>query len=430
MSIKTTLTEKSIVVAALFIFIINIIPSIALAINITYNLSEEQKEALKVYIDYGRSNNTEKYMITEITFVDHVRDPYVAQVHVLITDTRTASGGRRYNISIIGLERFSGQDLDLIHNSPQSDTENQRREGLAQIIRMGLMPYVSQTSLANQVKIKYDNSKPQINEIRTKDAWDHWIFNFDIGGGGRQEEGRDAFNIYSNLRANRVTEEWRTQNSFSYRYDEENFRDGKNLLKSTLQNWDFYSTIVKSLSDHWSTGLSGRVFSTTYRNIRLGGELAPAIEYNYFPWREAQREHLTFAYKMGVTRAHYYEETLYDKWKETLLFHAMDIKLEMTQPWGKIYFNFAAQQYPTLINSYSLKLYTDISVRLSSSFSIFFNTRIQKIHDQTYLPKGDASIDDILLRRKQLATTYYISYRLGLRFTFGSIYNNIVNLRL
>lgn len=56
--------------------------------------------------------------------------------------------------------------------------------------------------------------------------------------------------------------------------------------------------------------------------------------------------------------------------------------------------------------------------------------RLEKIHDQIYLPKGDLTIDEILLRRKQLATTYDIRYRLGVRFTFGSIYNNVVNRRL
>jgi len=400
------------------------------AANETYNKSEEQVEPLRVYIDHGGNRNTERYMRTEITFVDHVRDPYVAQIHVLITDAKTGSGGRRYNISIIGLERFSGQDLDLIHNSPQSNSEDQRRSGLAQIIRMGLMPYVSQTSRARQLKITHNISSSEIEAPQVVDVWDHWVFNLDIGGGGRQEEGRNQFNIYSNIRANRVTEEWRTQNNFHYRYDEENFKDDENELKSTLKNWDFYSTIVKSLSDHWSIGLSGSLFSTTYRNIRIGGNLAPAIEYNYFPWREAERKQLTFAYRIGVTTAKYFKETLYDKWEETLLFHSLDTRLEMKQPWGEIYLDFRAQQYPTLKNFYSLKLNTDISVRVSSSFSFFLNTKIQKIHDQIYLAKGDATIDDILLRRTQLATTYYISYRIGLRITFGSIYNNIVNLRL
>jgi hypothetical protein len=51
------------------------------------------------------------------------------------------------------------------------------------------------------------------------------------------------------------------------------------------------------------------------------------------------------------------------------------------------------------------------------------------VHDQLYLPKGDTSIEDLLLRRRKLATTYEISGRFGFRFTFGSIYNSVVNER-
>jgi len=116
--------------------------------------------------------------------------------------------------------------------------------------------------------------------------------------------------------------------------------------------------------------------------------------------------------------------------EEFLFFHSLDFELEMTQPWGQIDFDLEARQYPTLKNAYSLKLDMDFSVRFSSAFSFFINSRFKKIHDQIYLPLGDLTIDEILLRRKQLATTYDIRYRVGVRFTFGSIYNNVVNQRL
>jgi hypothetical protein len=51
------------------------------------------------------------------------------------------------------------------------------------------------------------------------------------------------------------------------------------------------------------------------------------------------------------------------------------------------------------------------------------------IHDQLGLPKGGASTEEILLQTKRLSTqyTYYSSF--GLSYTFGSIYNNVVNPR-
>jgi hypothetical protein len=42
---------------------------------------------------------------------------------------------------------------------------------------------------------------------------------------------------------------------------------------------------------------------------------------------------------------------------------------------------------------------------------------------------GEASRDDLLLERRKLATTYEVGGRIGFRFTFGSMYNNVVNER-
>jgi len=45
------------------------------------------------------------------------------------------------------------------------------------------------------------------------------------------------------------------------------------------------------------------------------------------------------------------------------------------------------------------------------------------------LVKGGASREEILLKRKELATQFrYFTY-FGLSYTFGSIYNNVVNPR-
>jgi hypothetical protein len=404
--------------------------SMIFGMDINYSPPEAQQEAVKVYIEFGRSRDTQRFLRTEIPFVDHVRDPYVAQVHVLITDIRTGSGGRRYNISFIGKERFSGQNQELFYISPPSDTADNRREKLAQIVKMGLMPYVSQTSLADQVDISYELDKKNQIISPTYDAWNYWIFNIDLGGGGRTEESTNNFNVNTRIGADRVTEEWKTRNGFYYRYEEEIFSDEGETFKSFLKNWSLWGSLIKSISEKWSVGFSGQISSTTYRNIQLKTDLAPAIEYNFFPWSEAVRRQFTISYKIGMQRLEYFELTIYDKLRDFLLFHSLDFELRMTQPWGQINLDLEARQFPTMDNAYSIKLDMDFSVRFSSAFSFFAGTRLEKIHDQLYLPKGELTLDEILLRRKQLATTYDIRYRLGVRFTFGSIYNNVVNQRL
>jgi hypothetical protein len=53
----------------------------------------------------------------------------------------------------------------------------------------------------------------------------------------------------------------------------------------------------------------------------------------------------------------------------------------------------------------------------------------QRINDQLALPRGDASLEDILLDRRRLATSYRATGNMGLSYTFGSIFSNVVNPR-
>ena len=46
-------------------------------------------DALLVYIDYAESDNLERYLRSEISFVGYARDPALADVHILITDQKT-----------------------------------------------------------------------------------------------------------------------------------------------------------------------------------------------------------------------------------------------------------------------------------------------------------------------------------------------------
>ena len=52
-----------------------------------------------------------------------------------------------------------------------------------------------------------------------------------------------------------------------------------------------------------------------------------------------------------------------------------------------------------------------------------------KINNQISLPRGDASLEDILLRRREIQPQYSYNFSIGLSYRFGSIYNNAINPR-
>ena len=54
-------------------------------------------------------------------------------------------------------------------------------------------------------------------------------------------------------------------------------------------------------------------------------------------------------------------------------------------------------------------------------------TEAPVILDQIYLPRRDAIDEEILVRQRQLATDYEWQFRIGITYSFGSIFNNVVN---
>jgi hypothetical protein len=51
------------------------------------------------------------------------------------------------------------------------------------------------------------------------------------------------------------------------------------------------------------------------------------------------------------------------------------------------------------------------------------------VNDQLYLPRGTLNDNEIIARQQALATNYRFFLNFGMSYTFGSIYNTIVNQR-
>ena len=53
----------------------------------------------------------------------------------------------------------------------------------------------------------------------------------------------------------------------------------------------------------------------------------------------------------------------------------------------------------------------------------------ERLRDQLYLPAGEATEEEILLRRRQLATGFQYFASMGLSYTIGSRFRTVVNSR-
>jgi hypothetical protein len=370
------------------------------------------------------------YVRQEIAFVNWVRDREDALLHLLINSTRTASGGREYVLDFIGLRKFSGTDEKLTYVASPDFTDDEERSGLTGIIKIGLLPYLSGSPVLSRLRVSYEAAEDDGASAAYQDPWDSWVFEIEGGFWGEKESSQDEISIDGSLRADRVTDAWRIRNRAYGEYERESFHQDSTTISSSSHRRRYWGAIVKSVAAHWSVGLEAQVSSSTYNNTDLSLELNPAVEYSLFDYDEVQRRRLTVAYRIGYRHVDYAERTVYNKMSESLATESMRIDLSLNQPWGEVRAALTGSHFFHDLELYRLELFSRLSVRLTRGLSLTLRGSAEQIHDQLHLPGGDATLEEILLRQRDLATTYVFSGRVGLSYTFGSIYNNVVNTRL
>jgi hypothetical protein len=294
---------------------------------------------------------------------------------------------------------------------------------------MGLIPYVSGTAAAQRIAISYSGAGTSAPLLVPRDRWDSWVFRISGSGSLDLEASQGEYELEGHTSADRVTEEWKLRTGMDFEYERQRFEDDDVWLTSTTHNLRLHASAVRSLTSRWSAALFSEAYSETFQNVARAVRLSPAIEYNVFPWDLSDRKEFTIAYTAGMRSFRYQEETIYDRTHQTLAFQSLRSRLRLTQPWGSVESELEASHYLQDPGLYRIELYTYLNFRLTRGLSLEFNGGAESIHDQLSLRKGDATLEEILLRRRQLATTYQLRTGLGLRYTFGSVFNDVVNER-
>ncbi len=384
-----------------------------------------KENAVKVFVDnYWELD----YLRKQVRFANYVRDPKQADIYILRTSQHTGSGGNEVTLTFTGQKQFSGMNDTLKHVSGQSDTDEMRRSGVAQIIKLGLMRYVAKTPLAKEVKISYKQNGKKIEAVN--DKWDHWVFRTRFGANMNGEKSMKSTRLNGSFSANRITDKWKFTSNLYTRYNENIYETDEETIKSFSRRSYLRGLLVGSISDHWSAGAKTYIYTSTYDNTKMSYDFSPAIEYNIFPYSESTRKMFSFLYSVGLKKVDYREITIYDKISETLAYTSLDINLEVKEKWGSIYAELEGMVYINDLKKNKLDYFNGIDIRIFQGFSIDLWGGVSLIHDQLYLPKMDASLEEVLLERSQLETRYEYWFSFGLSYTFGSMYNNIVNPRL
>ncbi len=370
------------------------------------------------------------YLRRELNFTNHVRDKEDADIYVLITSQSTGSGGRAYRMAFSGNNEFDGITHTLEHASRQDETDDERRRGRLQVMKMGLMPYLAVAGLTDQFDIGFEEAEIARIGLGQDDPWNSWVYNIFVGGGYQGEESQREVEFDGGVTVRRVTEALKVIADFDIELEQDEFDNGDEHIQSNSSEVDFDFLLVKSIDPNWSYGFISGYRSDTFTNLDNQYDLNPAIEYNFYPWEESDRRLITIAYFPGLRHVQYNEETIYGKMSETLLSHSLRVQMDFEQPWGELFAQLEGSQLLNDLGKNSLEVFSRVDVRVARGLSVFLRGSAEIIHDQLFLPKGNASLEEVLLRRRQLATNFEVSGSIGLRLTFGSAYNNVVNQRL
>ncbi len=366
----------------------------------------------------------------EITYVNWVRDRADADVHLIVTSQTTGGGGRAYDLRFLGLNAFNGLDDQLAFATRQSDTEDEIRTQLVERIGLGLARYVARGPLAARIRLQYRPPEGIQPAAPERDPWNFWVFTTSVEGFFfGQSQVSESF-LSGSVRARRVTEHWRLNLGFRGNRSRSRFtlEDGE-VFRSRTSSYGADFLLVRTVGRHWAVGINANARRSSVNNYDLLTRVQPGIEYNIFPYSESSRREFVLAYEVGVTRADYREETVFSKLEETRLRHAFTTGVEAVQPWGSVEAGMRASAYLDDWSQNRLEFEAGLNFRVVRGLSLNLNGRYTRIRDQLSLAKEGATDEEVFLRLQQLRTGYSYHASIGLSYTFGSKFNNIVNPR-
>lgn len=385
-------------------------------------------DALKVYFDCNFCDMD--YFRSNVRYVNYVRDRKAAQVHILTTSQRTGSGGREYTFNFIGQLEFEGQDDSISAIARADATSDERREIQVKFLQLGLMRYVAQTPMVDFISVDYTNDSDSTETEEVVDKWDYWVFRLSGRGWFDGQEAYQSSSLGGSISANRITEKWKFENWGNYNYSESTYKlDSVTSIFNFNENFFWESSAVRAINSHWSVGGEFSANSSTYSNTNFRYGVSPAIEYNIFDYADFTTKQIRLKYTVGYRNVQYVDTTIFNKLQENLFTHRLSLSAEFIQKWGSISMSSSASQYLHDTSLRNLSIRGNVSWRIVKGLSLNFGGSIDFIQDQIALPKGGASEVEILTQQRQLATQYSYYGNAGISYTFGSIYNNIVNPR-
>ena len=298
-------------------------------------------------------------------------------------------------------------------------------------VLVGLLGVSARDGLPEDLRVNVDAPAVQAAPM-VRDPWNYWVFQLGGQASLQSEESNREEAWEVEVTADRVTDEWRisfggqidTQTE-TFNLDEEDEEPFKVVRRERRADW----FLAKALGSHWSLGLDGDAESSTFGNVKFRIEMLPAIEFNVFPYEQYASRQLRFEYGLGVQHARYNEVTLFGRLRETRPRHELSVTLDQREPWGTLQSSVEWSQYLHDLRRSRLEFEGEVNLRIIRGLALEIEGQASRIRDQLSLPRRGATPEEVLLRVRELQSGHDVRLSVGVTYSFGSIFNNIVNPR-
>ncbi len=378
-----------------------------------------------------------QYLRSEINVVDFLYDNTTSDVHLLLTSEGTGSGGYEYLLIFFGEQYFKNQTDTIRFTTAPVATEFEIRESILKYIKAGLVPFITKTAAFRNIEINLKNTDATpidgADTLGVMDPWNDWVMRVNAGGYFNADANYNTKSYNGNLSANKITDKTKIGFGFSASKDKSTFdfdaEDASDSYVVKNHNWAIHHYLIKTISPHWSWSYEAKYIQNTFSNIEGRAFLLAAAEYNIFPYTEVNTKLFTLSYGLTARRNTYYNPTIYNKTTETLYGHRATAYLSLNQKWGTSYAGISYHNYFHDWSLFNLGLDVYTSVRVAGGLSFYILAFGGLTRDQVGLVKGNATPEEVLARRRQLASGYNYFSSMGINYRFGSKLNNVVNPR-
>ena len=383
-----------------------------------------QEKQLKVFLDCDCDEN---YLKQNTSFLKYVRDQDLADIEIFILDVYTPTGSRSFEINIDGNNIYHEISTSSKVVGYSNDTSSTLRDKLLNKVKLALVPFLDEGGY--NIKIDVDSN---LDDYSTKDdKWKNWVFELSGSYNNDKEETRKTNRYEIEFEIDKLTPEWRIGIDFSRSESNRNFFSNDNIYSSNRKTTSLRARVVRSVSNHFSLGAFVGGFQNTYENIDFQRYIMPAIEYSLFPYEDVLSREVTLAYRIGTGKRNYIEKTIYGYTKQIVYPHGLTLNVKFRKKWGNISSYLRGDQFLNDGTKKRLSLRSSLDIRVFEGLAVRFSSNINLIRDQYNLAASStSSIEDLLLQQRQIATDYKTSFSVGLSYTFGSIYNSVINTRL